>query len=189
MRRIYIPRELPVAEKLALWSIPEPNSGCLLWLGGYTRHGYGTLKHKGRFRQVHQWAWELAHGPIPAGKAICHRCDVRGCINVDHLWLGTNAENTADRVLKGRSAHGERSGVSTISVETAKAIRDAEGGYKRIAKQFSVSRSIVRRIRLGKHWAQAIAEYEQGHLIPTGRIVASQRASNHAHKNPEYEAA
>lgn len=77
-------------------SIPEPNSGCVIWLG-QTRDGYGRLKIGGRFFPVHRLAFELAHGPIPLGLFPDHVCRVRSCINAGHLELVTFREN----ILRG----------------------------------------------------------------------------------------
>lgn len=100
-------------EKLAAFldsrSIPEPNSGCILWTGRVHSFGYGMVQVGGKNQYAHRTAWILAHGPIPKGLLVCHKCDVPACINPDHLFLGTHKENTHDAMKKGRLASGERS--------------------------------------------------------------------------------
>ena len=90
-----------LARRIAAHSI-QSESGCLLWNGATKGQGYGAIRARRGTMRVHRVAWELAHGPIPPGLSVCHRCDVKLCLNVEHLFLGTHAENMADMVKKGR---------------------------------------------------------------------------------------
>jgi HNH endonuclease len=79
---------------------------CIVFPRGITSAGYGTLRVAGKLWLAHRWAWTQAHGPIPQGMYVLHRCDYPPCWNVDHLWLGTAADNARDREEKGR--HGSQ---------------------------------------------------------------------------------
>jgi hypothetical protein len=82
--------------------LPEPNSGCWLWERTVDPRGYGRLRRGGKTVFVHRLAWADTYGPIPDDLIICHRCDNPGCANPDHLFIGTHADNVADKVGKGR---------------------------------------------------------------------------------------
>lgn len=91
-----------VAARLASRLVEDEN-GCLVYAGGYSaRSGHKQMWHEGQMRSVHRVAWQLANGPIPDDMCVCHRCDNPPCCNVEHLFLGTVAENNYDRDRKGR---------------------------------------------------------------------------------------
>ena len=83
----------------------EPNSGCLLWTGAVKSNGYGViLLEEGTRKHVyaHRVAWFLAHGKWPE-KSICHKCDTPLCVNIEHFFEGTQADNARDMFKKGRN--------------------------------------------------------------------------------------
>ena len=94
------PRHWSLKRRLEHRSIRDPETGCILWTGSRTTNGYGGLHVRGRTWQAHRASWTVHCGAIPDGLLICHRCDVRTCINPEHLFLGTQKENMADKVAK-----------------------------------------------------------------------------------------
>jgi hypothetical protein len=83
-------------------SIPEPTTGCWLWLRSRDKDGYGSLRADGRTRRAHREAYMAYMGPIPDGAHVLHKCDTPACVNPDHLFLGTQRDNLRDCVVKGR---------------------------------------------------------------------------------------
>lgn len=139
--------------------------GCWPWVGAKNGDGYGLLympRGMGpRARLAHRLVWEQYLSPIPDGLKVLHHCDNPPCCRLDHLFLGTQADNVADMVAKHRIAHhsrnrGESHGMAKLTEETVYAIRAevAAGTYHRIvAERFGVSRANVCIIANRKAWA------------------------------------
>src|ERR1035437_8293700 len=101
---------LSVAERLEYYSMPEPISGCTLCRLAPNEKGYATISFNGKHSLAHRVAWELKNGPIEKRLNVLHTCDTPACINTDHLFLGTQADNMRDKVKKGRgrASYGEK---------------------------------------------------------------------------------
>ena len=82
--------------------IPEPMSGCWLWIGCYNSSGYGSFWIAPRSVPASRASWLLNKGPVAPGFCVLHKCDNRTCVNPSHLFLGTNEDNIKDKVAKQR---------------------------------------------------------------------------------------
>ena len=165
------------SETARFWSFVEKTDDCWLWQGAvFPRSGYGRIQKNNRHYFAHRAAYEIAYGPIPPELNICHSCDVsypvgdrtyRRCVRPDHLFLGTTAENIADRCQKGRSASGERHGwhkhpealphgeqchTSKLTEEQVLTILNDDRPAKQLATEFGVSKSAIDRVRERKTW-------------------------------------
>lgn len=134
-----------------------PFSGCWIWLGshiesvGYGRFGMGNRE----VEYAHRASWRLFRGAIPNGKFVCHHCDIRLCVNPDHLFIGTPAENMQDASRKGRIVlpkdeqrlRGEDQPMAKLKNDQVKYIRSCNETNKKLAYQFGIDASAVSRIR------------------------------------------
>lgn len=150
-------------------SQPAHGGACWQWVGSLNRNGYGQIRISGRTIKAHRASWVIHFGEIPGALHVLHRCDNRCCVNPDHLFLGTNDDNIADRMSKGRSRalrgpehpfakrpelrpRGERHGRSTITEGVAVKILSATGTRKQIADAFGVTVVVVNNIKRRKTW-------------------------------------
>lgn len=140
--------------------IPEPNSGCWLWLatitGRKTRHssGYGYIKHDGWMNLAHRRSWELYRGPIPATRHVLHRCDNTCCVNPDHLWLGTHLDNMRDanRKKRIRRLPGALNPSVKLTLDQVTDIRTKRLKPMEFAELYGVHYTTIYKILSGENW-------------------------------------
>lgn len=138
---------------------PPDENGCHLWTGARAKAGYGRIGtggHRGGHVGSHRIAWEIANGPIPDGLWVLHKCDNPPCVNPDHLFLGTLADNQADMRAKGRHIKGEactRSALTPSLVIEVRRLHRSEGmKHVDIARHLGVSAQAIRNVLSGKTW-------------------------------------
>lgn len=73
-------------------------SGCQEMQTDIQKDGYGKFWYRGKKHPAHRVAWEILVGPIPEGLWVLHKCDNRRCINIEHLYVGTAAQNVQDKI-------------------------------------------------------------------------------------------
>lgn len=140
--------------------IPEPNSGCWLWLGTGDAQSYPTIRRgKGVAREkVHRFSYRLHRGPIPEGLQVLHTCDMFCCVNPDHLFLGTQADNIADKMRKDRHPkgmeweHAKLTDADIVWIRSHASKRHRLFSHRAIAKRFGVSSPTIDRIVSRKVW-------------------------------------
>lgn len=133
--------------------------GCWLWLRG-KRNGYGQFDLKGKTVSAHRASYEFYVGKIPDGLRVLHKCDNPPCINPDHLFLGTDRDNVADCVKKGRSnrsrfvggAVGGANGRAKLTQESVLKIRADKRKLIEIAADYGVTSTTVCDIKAGRRW-------------------------------------
>jgi hypothetical protein len=134
------------------------DTGCLEWTGGVNRNGYGQVRIGGKLYLCHRVSFEWHYGPISPGVKVRHRCDNPSCIERTHLLPGSQSDNIADCIERGRrnQAFGERMGTSKL--READIIRIREMGRagaasgRAIARMFGVSHTMVQDILARRNW-------------------------------------
>lgn len=127
------------------WAKVRCGRDCWTWTSNRTPDGYGQIWLGGRPVYAHRLAWLLAHGPIPKGLSVLHRCDVPACVNPNHLFLGTQLDNMRDAAAKGRlhAPHPKAQRVSDAEVLQILGLCANGRTQTSVAMQFGVSAGFV----------------------------------------------
>lgn len=148
------------------WMYVDRSGDCWIWHGTLASNGYGRFSMNGHADGAHRYSWQFAHGPIPAGLVVCHRCDNPPCVNPEHLFLGTPADNMADRDAKGRGfkvgqlpsvlrPHGElhyRAKLTADQVREIRSLRIEGHSLSRLASRFGVGKNTIARAAKQQSW-------------------------------------
>ncbi len=143
------------------WSKVDKTDTCWNWTAGKNTGGYGHFWLKGKDAVASRVSWELLNGPIINNLCVLHKCDNKTCVNPDHLFLGTNKENTEDMFKKGRQpkntgAKGEAHYDAKLTKEQVLEIRDlySKGNttHRKLSKQFGVNPSQIGKIIRKIYW-------------------------------------
>lgn len=146
------PDAFTLGERLTRYVVDDV-TGCWNWTAGFSSTGYGmTQNDSRRYVGAHRAAYEHHVGPIPPGMHVCHHCDNRACISPAHLFLGTAADNTNDKVAKGRHVVGERVAGSKLTSDAVREIRASTEAGATIARRYGVSESTVSEVRNYRRW-------------------------------------
>lgn len=163
--------------------MPITECGCWIWMRACSARGYGSLKIDGVVLRAHRFFWEQTNGPIPEGKHVLHQCDIPQCVNPDHLFLGSHADNMKDKERKGRGNHatglrnarythpettcrgqrhwakrpgavkGVNNNRSILSENDVLAIRASTLSGAALAQRFGITKTHANRIKARKAWS------------------------------------
>ena len=151
------------------WAKVDRTDGCWNWTAA-TLSGYGRFcVRKPHIVGAHRFSYALAYGEVPEDLSVLHHCDNRRCVRPDHLFTGTQKDNIADMIGKGRyrggfkrhpiDQKGSANGYAVLTEQSVAEIRQllAEGMQGTvIAKRFGISKSTVSAIRVGKRWRPSV---------------------------------
>jgi len=149
--RFYSPES---TEKL-FWEKVDKTGSCWLWTGLLSDEGYGRFHVNRVGIPAHVYSYELHVGSVPDGMILRHTCDVRRCIRPDHLVPGTQKQNIADAVERGRHVQGETHGMTELTevqVLEMRKLFKLKVPAKVLAAMFKVSRYTVYDIVKRKTW-------------------------------------
>lgn len=138
------------------WPHVATGPGCWEWTRARNSGGYGTFVYPDG-QLAHRFSWIVSFGPIPDGLDVLHKCDNPPCVRPDHLFLGTDADNAADKVAKGRSYtyHGRGQKLTWGIVERIRADRAQGVQLGALAEEHGVTVDTVWRITSYRTWDPA----------------------------------
>jgi hypothetical protein len=149
-------RDIPLVDRF--WSKVAKADGdeCWEWQGARMSNGYGVIRQERRSVYTHRLSFMLLAGPIPPGILVCHTCDNRICVNPNHLFAGTKADNHNDMMVKGRQrpARGESVNTAKLTEDEVRVIRSQRFKVrsKELARQFGVSHHAISKIWRRVSW-------------------------------------
>jgi len=135
----------------------DKSGECWEWTAYKGKSGYGAFWLNNTDKRAHRVSWVLHKGVIPKGQLVLHKCDNPGCVNPDHLFLGTTQDNINDKVAKGRQYQPRGSEVANcrLTEQEVREVRDLKGWItnRKIAGLYGIDNSHVGKIQKRKVWS------------------------------------
>lgn len=134
-------------------SLRTNEKGCKLWSENDS-DWYGSFRFGNKIVKAHRAAYILFIGDIPEGMHVCHTCDVKNCVNPDHLFIGTHRDNMIDMHSKGRWRTGNYGDHLKLSQAMADLIYWDSRSHQIISNEYGISRSLVSNIKNNRVWRE-----------------------------------
>ena len=155
--RLDDPKRREISE---FWNFVDQSAGenaCWPWTAGRNKAGYGKFNCSSVRYTAHRVAWKLTHGVLDEEICVLHQCDNPPCCNPTHLFLGTRADNAADRDTKGRTnpPRGERKGAAKLTEDAVGDLRNRRANgesFSSLAKRFGVSEQTAWTVATRRAW-------------------------------------
>ena len=125
---------------------------CWVWLAARDRSGYGVFYLEGSYVQAHRLVFFWENDEVPEGLCVLHRCDVRHCVNPEHLFVGTKTDNMLDKVSKERQTRGEAVNTAKLTPEQIREIRKDPRLPRVIAEDYPVGPRALWSIKKRMTW-------------------------------------
>ncbi len=136
----------------------EGLSPCWVWTAWTNHNGYGLFHFGGSSKRVHRISFSFSNS-IPDGMKVLHTCDVRNCVNPEHLFLGTSKDNAQDCIAKGRFVFNKPRGekhyaakLTTVDVIQMRQMHALGVGFYKLGKYFRISKVAAKKAVLRKTW-------------------------------------
>ena len=158
MREIRL-KESGTIEERFFSRFKKTENGCWQWNAHADKDGYGVMSSHGKNIRAHRFSYEHHIGAIPQGMSVCHKCDNPGCVNPEHLFIGSAKDNAQDALTKKRHYIGDKNGRSKITEDHAKFIKSSSMSGPELAEMFNVNRSTINNIRRGVTWKHLLSDH------------------------------
>lgn len=141
-----------LAQRIKWRSKRNKKTGCVEWTAHRSPKGYALIWWQTATWRVHRLVWTLRHGKIPDGLKVLHKCDNRACINLRHLFLGTDTDNMRDRDRKQRQARGERMHNAVLTAAKVRYLRRVKITATALSRRWGISITAICKARAGDTW-------------------------------------